>query len=155
MELTKWYDEHGTKLFVENLRYVIEKSDVNEGIMDTAEKEPANFWYFNNGVTAICDSFEKQPAGGAQTDGGVFDVSKISVINGAQTIGSLAKAKASGVKIDYIRVHMRIIALERRLKALRLVSHAPTIHRMILTQPTSFRLTQIKKEFGRKPCNLE
>jgi hypothetical protein len=113
MELTKWYEDYGTKLFVENLRYVIEKSDVNEGIMETADKEPANFWYFNNGVTAICDSFEKQPAGGAQTDGGVFDVSKISVINGAQTIGSLAKAKASGTKIDDVRVHMRIIALEK------------------------------------------
>ncbi len=106
------YDDNGTKLFVENLRYVIEKSDVNEGIAETAEKEPANFWYFNNGVTAICESFAKQPVGGNQTDSGVFDVKKISVINGAQTIGSLAKAKSSGISIDDIFVHVRIISLQ-------------------------------------------
>jgi len=112
MDLAKWYEENGTKLFAENLRYVIEKSDVNEGIAETADKEPANFWYFNNGVTAICDSFAKKPFGGNQTDSGVFDVKKISVINGAQTIGSLAKAKASGVNIDDVFVHIRVISLQ-------------------------------------------
>ncbi|WP_315733964.1 AIPR family protein [Bradyrhizobium sp. SZCCHNR1093] len=85
---------------------------MNEGIAETAEKEPANFWYFNNGVTAICDAFAKKPFGGNQTDSGVFDVQKISVINGAQTIGSLAKAKASGVSIDNVFVHIRIISLQ-------------------------------------------
>jgi len=110
-DVAKWYEDHGNKLFIENLRYVIEKSDVNEGITETADKEPANFWYFNNGITAICDSFEKQPVGGNSTDSGVFEVRKISVINGAQTVGSLGKAKMSGVKLDDVYVHMRIISL--------------------------------------------
>jgi hypothetical protein len=91
---------------------VIEKSDVNEGIAETADKEPSSFWYFNNGVTAICDSFAKKPFGGNQTDSGVFDIQKISVINGAQTIGSLAKAKSSGVNIEDVFVHVRIISLQ-------------------------------------------
>jgi AIPR protein len=112
LDIARWYEDNGTKLFAENLRYVIEKSDVNEGIAETADKEPANFWYFNNGVTAICDSFAKKPFGGNQTDSGVFDVQKISVINGAQTIGSLAKAKSSGVSIDDVFVHIRIISLQ-------------------------------------------
>jgi hypothetical protein len=112
VDVAKWYEDNGTKLFAENLRYVIEKSDVNEGIAETAEKEPLNFWYFNNGVTAICDSFAKKPFGGNQTDSGVFDIQKISVINGAQTIGSLAKAKSSGVSIDDVFVHVRIISLQ-------------------------------------------
>jgi hypothetical protein len=63
-------------------------------------------------VTAICDSFAKKPFGGNQTDSGVFDVQKISVINGAQTIGSLAKAKSSGVSIEDVFVHVRIISLQ-------------------------------------------
>ncbi|HLI98245.1 MAG TPA: AIPR family protein [Bradyrhizobium sp.] len=112
VDIAKWYEENGTKLFAENLRYVIEKSDVNEGIAETAEKEPTNFWYFNNGVTAICESFAKKPFGGNQTDSGVFDVQKISVINGAQTIGSLAKAKLSGINIENVFVHIRIISLQ-------------------------------------------
>lgn len=111
VDVAKWYEDYGNKLFVENLRYVIEKSDVNEGITETAEKEPANFWYFNNGITAICDSFDKQPVGGNSTESGVFDIKRVSVINGAQTVGSLGKAKLAGIKLDDVYVHMRIISL--------------------------------------------
>lgn len=110
-DVAKWYEDHANKLFVENLRYVIEKSDVNEGISETADKEPANFWYFNNGITAICDFFDKQPVGGTSTESGVFDVKRISIINGAQTVGSLGKAKLSGISLDDVYVHMRIISL--------------------------------------------
>jgi len=110
-DVAKWYEDYGNKLFVENLRYVIEKSDVNEGITETAEKDPANFWYFNNGVTAICDSFDKQPFGGNGTESGVFDIKRISIINGAQTVGSLGKAKLSGVSLDDVYLHMRVISL--------------------------------------------
>jgi hypothetical protein len=111
IDVAKWYEDYGNKLFAENLRYVIEKSEVNEGIAETAEKEPQNFWYFNNGVTAICDSFEKQPIGGTGTDSGAFNIKRVSIINGAQTVGSLAKAKAAGTKLDDVYVHIRIISL--------------------------------------------
>ena len=111
LDVAKWHEDHGDKLFSENLRYVIEKSDVNEGIVETAEKEPQNFWYYNNGITAICDSFEKQPIGGTSTDSGAFTVKKVSVINGAQTVGSLSKAKAAGIALDNVFVHMRVISL--------------------------------------------
>lgn len=112
VDIAKWFEDNGTKLFAENLRYVIEKSEVNEGISETADKEPAHFWYFNNGVTAICDSFAKQPIGGTKTDTGIFDIKKISVINGAQTIGSLAKAKLAQANLDDVLVHVRIISLQ-------------------------------------------
>lgn len=111
VDVVSWFEAHGTRLFAENLRYTIDKSSVNDGIIDTAEKEPQNFWYFNNGITAICDSFHKQPMGGDATDKGVFDVKRISVINGAQTIGSLAKAKAAGAKLEKAKVHIRIVSL--------------------------------------------
>lgn len=110
-DIAKWFDDHGNKLFVENLRFVIEKSDVNEGIMETAATVPESFWYFNNGITAICDSFEKQPIGGTATSSGVFDLKKVSVINGAQTIGSLGRAKAGGTNLENVYVHVRIISL--------------------------------------------
>jgi hypothetical protein len=110
-DIAKWFEDHGNKLFVENLRFVIEKSDVNEAIMETAASVPESFWYFNNGITAICDSFEKQPIGGTSTSSGVFDLKGVSVINGAQTVGSLGRAKASGIKLDDVYVHTRIISL--------------------------------------------
>ena len=110
-DLVAWFEEHENKLFAENLRYGIEKSDVNEGMILTASQDPDSFWYFNNGVTAICDTVSKQPIGGNDTSSGVFDVKKISIINGAQTVSSLAKAKLSGADITKIRVHLRIISL--------------------------------------------
>src|SRR5207249_2489094 len=62
-DLVAWHTKYKEKLFIENVRFVIEKSDVNESIIETAMKEPGHFWYYNNGITAICDSFEKQPMG--------------------------------------------------------------------------------------------
>lgn len=111
LDVTDWFEQHGNKLFAENLRYGIEKSDVNDGIMATAHKEPQNFWYYNNGITAICDSVDKQPIGGPDTGSGVFDVSKISVINGAQTITSLHRSRKFGADLSKVRVHLRVISI--------------------------------------------
>jgi hypothetical protein len=62
---------------------------------DTLAKEPDFFWYFNNGVTIICDDIEIR-------EGGVKAVAKIDnpqIINGQQTTRTLADspnaAKAS------------------------------------------------------------
>jgi hypothetical protein len=110
-ELVTWVQTHRERLFSENLRFGIEKSEVNDGIRQTAGEEPAHFWYFNNGVTAICDEIDKQPVGGNNTDSGVFDVKKISVINGAQTISSLSRAAQEGADLNEVFVHLRIISL--------------------------------------------
>lgn len=110
-EVVTWFERNKDRLFSENLRFGIEKSDVNDGIRQTANDDPTHFWYFNNGVTAICDDVTKQPVGGNNTDSGVFDVKKISIINGAQTISSLARAKTEGTNLDQVFIHLRIISL--------------------------------------------
>jgi hypothetical protein len=106
-----WYENSGKALFAENLRYGIERSDVNEGITRTARFKPDHFWYFNNGITAICDSIKKKPLGGNDTDSGVFEVRKISIINGAQTISSLFKAKTGNADLSNVSLQLRIISL--------------------------------------------
>ena len=111
VDIVNWYAQHENKLFTENIRFTIDKSGVNEAIANTAANNPDVFWYYNNGITAICDKVTKQPMGGAETEYGVFDIKKISIINGAQTIGSLAKARTDGANIDSVRVHIRFIAL--------------------------------------------
>ncbi len=111
-DVVAWFESHGNKLFAENLRFGIEKSDVNDGIIATAQNDPDKFWYYNNGITAICDGVQKQKHGGANTQQGIFDVEKIGVINGAQTISSLHKAKISGVDLTRVRVNIRVISLD-------------------------------------------
>ena len=111
-DIADWGDKYGAKLFAENLRYTLEKSEVNDAIISTAQMEAEHFWYFNNGITAICDYYAKQPIGGNQTEKGVFEVKRISVINGAQTIGSLISAKKAGAVLDNAKVQIRIISLK-------------------------------------------
>lgn len=110
-DVVDWYEANGKGLFAENLRYGIERSDVNEGISRTARFDPEKFWYFNNGITAICDDFSKQRIGGESTESGVFDIKRISIINGAQTVSSLFKSKKSGADLKNIDIQMRIISL--------------------------------------------
>ena len=110
-EIASWFSANGDRLFAENLRYGIEKSEVNDGIRQTSREEPAHFWYYNNGVTAICEDVNKLPVGGNSTDSGVFDVKKISIINGAQTVSSLYRSQHEGANIDDVLVHLRVISL--------------------------------------------
>ena len=110
-DIVRIYTEFGQRLFSENLRFGIEKSEVNDGIRQTAKDDPQNFWYFNNGITAICEDFKKAPVGGQATDTGVFDVTRISIINGAQTVTSLARSVAEGAILNDADVQLRIISL--------------------------------------------
>lgn len=111
-DLALWFSEHGNKLFSENLRFGIEKSSVNDGIAHTAASEPENFWYFNNGVTAICDAFFKKPIGGNETASGLFHATKLSIINGAQTITTLKRTMDGGADLGKAKVLIRVISLD-------------------------------------------
>ncbi len=111
-DLAKLAEKYGNALFSDNLRYFLEDSDVNKGIAQTLHDYPGYFWYYNNGVTAICSSIKKQPQGGGSTEVGLFNVEGLTIINGAQTVGTIArfiKAQESGTDA---KVLMRIISLE-------------------------------------------
>lgn len=110
-DIVSLHQNNGNKLFGENLRFAIENSEVNDSIINTAANTPNHFWYFNNGITAICDNYQKAGAGGSSTESGLFKIKKISIINGAQTISSLTKAKLAGKDIGTIKVHFRAISL--------------------------------------------
>jgi hypothetical protein len=89
-EVVKWYREYGDLLFSRNIRGALVDSDVNDGIIATAREDPARFWFFNNGVTVIAESFEQAPH--VNQKSGNFNFSRASVVNGAQTVSSLARA---------------------------------------------------------------
>lgn len=79
--LVKRYDE---KLFEQNIRFSLWlRNKVNSKIRETATKENSQFfWYFNNGITIICDSFipvnnpSRQPS---------VTLKNLQIINGCQT----------------------------------------------------------------------
>ena len=61
-------------------------SNINNGIKLSASDEPNNFWVYNNGVTALVLDYKLGPR---LKSGRKITIDGISVVNGAQTTGSL------------------------------------------------------------------
>jgi len=89
-EVVAWYQTHGDLLFSRNIRGALVGSEVNDAIMATAGDDPSRFWFFNNGITIIAESFEQAPH--VNQKSGNFEFKHASVVNGAQTVNSLARA---------------------------------------------------------------
>ncbi len=91
-ELRNLYNEYKQSLYAYNIRGYLGARGVNEAIGCTAEEEPENFFYFNNGVSAICTDFDV-------IKGNRVVATDFQVINGAQTITSLARVEPSSAKV--------------------------------------------------------
>lgn len=113
-DIAEWHIAHGDLLFSENIRNTLPDSDINAKIEAALLTKPVDFWYLNNGITAIADDITRKPIGlGEQRDSSYWKVSNIKIVNGAQTTGSIAKAYAKNrkvVKRAYVQV--KIISLE-------------------------------------------
>ncbi len=77
-------------LFFKNIRNPLRVSEYNEQIVETLQKRPDTFWYFNNGITAITKQI---PDVGNHSK--TFTIQGLQVINGAQTVYSIYKAYES------------------------------------------------------------
>ncbi len=103
----------GASLTAKNLRQFRGATDVNESISKTLLNQPANFWYFNNGLTIVCEKLKKKPLGGNNNDLGSFECTGASVVNGAQTVGSIIEAAKTGPPdLGGARVLVRLVSLE-------------------------------------------
>lgn len=91
-DVATWYKNHGPKLFEKNLRQFLPASTVNQDIVDSITAKPEEFWYHNNGITALAHAVKKKPLGGNVTGTGIWECAGFSVVNGAQTVGSIHAA---------------------------------------------------------------
>lgn len=109
-DLVALHQTHGKALYERNIRYFLgsSKSDVNRAIKTTLHDAPGDFFYLNNGVTAVCDLIEPKA-----TKSGVkrFKVRGLSIINGAQTVASAAEfvRQHPGKSIDDAKVMLTLI----------------------------------------------
>lgn len=109
-EIVKWYHDHGELLFSRNIRGALVGTDVNDGIIATAREDPSRFWFFNNGVTVIAESFEQAPY--VNQKSGNFNFRRANVINGAQTVSSLARASVESPSLlESADVFVRFVTL--------------------------------------------
>ncbi len=86
------YKEKGDELFSGNPRNFLgkgnRKKSINNGIIQTVEEEPENFWAYNNGVTALVNDFIYEEPN--------LTIKGITIINGAQTTGAISAARETG-----------------------------------------------------------
>ena len=88
-DLIELHKQKSEKLYQRNIRVFLgHKTDVNVSIRQTLSEKPQDFVYLNNGITALCQEIQPRDQIGT---GKNLKITGISIINGAQTIGSSAK----------------------------------------------------------------
>ncbi|AWU92879.1 abortive phage infection protein [Azospirillum ramasamyi] len=113
-DVAEWGVKHRHRIFFKNIRTFLGASTaVNEGIADSIKKSPQNFWYLNNGITALCSKIQKRAVGGNTRDAGTFDCEDVAIVNGAQTVGVITElSNISPEQLAQARVPIRLISLE-------------------------------------------
>lgn len=112
-DIAPWWTEHRARLFSDNIRNFIGLTEINESILGTLNDEPENFWYFNNGITALCRNISKKPLGGGDRSMGYFVCEGVSIVNGAQTVGCIGHAaETTPSKLQDAKVPIRLISLK-------------------------------------------
>lgn len=84
-EFVKLYRDHGDLLLQRNIRRFLGIKDnrVNDAIQQTLNSDKASeFYFYNNGITAICQSFSYNAL---QEANHVVNVKNLQIINGGQT----------------------------------------------------------------------
>lgn len=89
--LAALYRQHGNALVRANIRRYRGSSRVNEEMLETLSTEPQHFVYFNNGVTLLCERITHVGPQQLDRSHGRFRLEGVSVINGAQTAGTVAR----------------------------------------------------------------
>lgn len=114
-DVAEWYKSHEELLFTENIRSSLSDSSINSQIESTILQSPSDFWYLNNGITAIADEVLRKPIGlGDQRDSSFWSVKNIKIVNGAQTTSSIARAyKRDPSKVKRAYAQIKIISLEK------------------------------------------
>lgn len=121
------YEKYGDKLYSANYRGFLGadgRKRVNSGIRETVENEPKDFWAFNNGITVLTLSIGAKKKGTRELQG-------ISIINGAQTSGTIGSIDKSKTPIDNVELLCRVIEC----------SDQPTIDKIVLFNNTQNVIT--------------
>lgn len=106
----EWYSIYGNKLFAHNLRFYKGRTDVNDGIKKVLNKEPQNFVYYNNGIKFLCKKVTRKAKNSTNNTTGIFTLEGVSLINGAQTTGSIGGIFAEDPsKLDNAKVMVQMI----------------------------------------------
>lgn len=122
----KWlkslYEIYQDDLFSANYRGFLgtKRQKINTKIKSTVENNPERFWAYNNGITILTTKFTDDK------DNKRVVLEGISIINGAQTTGSIGKSSASEDKLEKVKIPCRIIKSDDKETIERIVEYNNT-----------------------------
>ena len=89
-EMIKDSQNKNYMLFSANIREYLGNKGINAGIAKTLndEEDRDNFFYYNNGITIICDSVDKKSINDGDNQRG-FEVKNPQIVNGCQTVNTI------------------------------------------------------------------
>ncbi|WP_349897428.1 AIPR family protein [Parafrigoribacterium soli] len=110
-QLANLVESFNERLFDKNIRAILRQTETNEILDDTLRNSPSDFWYYNNGITIVANSISCRRTN-PRSANEMFSLKGLSVVNGAQTSGALARSLRSGIPLDDVRVTVRVISTE-------------------------------------------
>jgi len=108
-ELKNLCMQHKESLFNSNIRGYLGSNLVNKQIHSTLNESPEKFYYFNNGLSAICNDFRIEVSNNKCS----IICNNLQIINGAQTATCIWKFK-NDEKLKKARVLIRITKGEKK-----------------------------------------
>lgn len=94
-EVGNLFKDKGVRLFARNIRGYLGNTEINRVMKSTIEKESEYFWYYNNGITIVCDEARQIKDGGSN----VIKVRNAQIINGQQTTRTLALSGKNNAEV--------------------------------------------------------
>jgi len=117
------YKRFRESLFAWNIRTYLGNRGINREMTETADEDAEDFFYFNNGVSAVCTGYH--------LTGNTLCAQRFQIINGAQTVGALYRSKPGLTEVlfrltvtprvtTYSGINERIIRFNNTQNAIRL-----------------------------------
>ncbi|MDR2756550.1 MAG: AIPR family protein [Planctomycetaceae bacterium] len=103
-EIRDLLEEHGDFLLEQNIRrYLGKRNRVNKAIAQTllSPNKKDNFYFFNNGITMICNKFRHNVFQGSDY---VVNVEGMKIVNGGQTCKIIQEVLGSHKKTEFSKV---------------------------------------------------
>lgn len=107
-----WFTKYGNSLFAKNIRYYKGSTEVNQSIKEVLKNEPDKFFYYNNGIKILCKKIDRKAAYSTDRNAGLFVLEGVSLVNGAQTTGTIGAVYDESPKLlDSAYAYIQIIDL--------------------------------------------
>jgi hypothetical protein len=83
----KFIQDNQQYIFFSNIRNYLGNTPINKDIQETFSEKPTDFWYYNNGITIICDDFDEKYLKNSMA--GELKIKAPQIVNGCQTSNAI------------------------------------------------------------------